>query len=351
MQSALADSSNNRCSASPVSRLTLTSPRPIAASLSQGQLDSIVAAATDRWLATGLTPQQVATLHSIKFDIGDLSGAYLGEADGDRILVDRNAEGKGWFVDASPLSDANFVHAKSATRLYTDPTSAPAGHVDLLTAIMHEMGHKLGLEDSYSANDRDNLMYDYLTVGERRIPSKGQAASATPNHSVAAHFLSLVPSVETPISTERAAAPPDVRKVSDLPTTQSLDSSGLRPDIGAQPQTVEARLTVGQSRHRTSDGRAADWGSSTRVSKGTEPQSGAMFIARERKNDSKLRRSEMSPATEANIALLQSAGNNLDRVVYQHSVPTGLKDRRSEVRGQRSEVRDQRSAGRTMHRT
>ena len=27
--------------------------------------------------------------------------------------------------------------------------SAPAGHVDLLTAIMHEMGHKLGLDDSY----------------------------------------------------------------------------------------------------------------------------------------------------------------------------------------------------------
>src|SRR5438270_9989841 len=118
-------------------------------------------------------------------------------------------------------------------------------------------------------------MHGYLTVGERRIPSKGQAASATPNHSVAAHFLSLLPSVETPISTESAAAPPDVRKVSDLPTARSLDSSGLRPGVGAQPQKVEARLTVGQSRHRTSGGRAGDWGSSPRVSKGAEPQSGA----------------------------------------------------------------------------
>src|SRR5207302_7669975 len=109
---------------------------------------------------------------------------------------------------------------------------------------MHEMGHKLGLDDSYAEQDRDNLMYGYLTVGERRIPSKGQAASASPNQFVAAHFLSLVQSVDTPVSRESAAAPPDVRKVSDLPSAQSLDSSGLRPGVGAQPQAVNSRLAV-----------------------------------------------------------------------------------------------------------
>src|SRR5438132_14335905 len=101
---------------------------------------------------------------------------------------------------------------------------------------MHEMGHKLGLDDSYAAKDRDNLMYGYPTVGERRIPSKGQAATATPNQSVEAHFLSLVPSDETPTSTESTAAPLDVRKVSDLPTARSLESSGLRPVVGTRPQ-------------------------------------------------------------------------------------------------------------------
>ena len=30
----------------------------------------------------------------------------------------------------------------------TDPSNAAAGHLDLLTAVTHEMGHVLGLEDS-----------------------------------------------------------------------------------------------------------------------------------------------------------------------------------------------------------
>src|SRR5207253_3828015 len=63
----------------------------------------------------------------------------------------------------NPSSDSSFIHATSATRLYADPRNAPAGHIDLLTAIMHEMGHKLGLDDSYAETDRDNLMYGYLT--------------------------------------------------------------------------------------------------------------------------------------------------------------------------------------------
>jgi len=63
----------------------------------------------------------------------------------------------------NPLSDSSFARSVSATRLYTDPLNAAAGHVDLLTAIEHEMGHRLGLDDSYAEQDRDNIMYGYLT--------------------------------------------------------------------------------------------------------------------------------------------------------------------------------------------
>jgi large repetitive protein len=159
--------------------------------LSQSQLDSIVTASIQRWSATGLTQQQIATLRRIKFEVTDLSGSYLGEADGNRIQVDRNAEGKGWFVDANPLSDSHFAHAASATRRYTDPMNAAAGHVDLLTAIEHEMGHKLGLDDSYAEKDRDSLMYGYLTVGERRTPAYGEAKNAKPEAIAGVHHLTL----------------------------------------------------------------------------------------------------------------------------------------------------------------
>jgi uncharacterized repeat protein (TIGR01451 family) len=163
----------------------------ISYSLSQQQLDLVASAAIERWSATGLTKEQVAALHALTFEISNLQGKYLGEARGNRILVDSDAESQGWFVDPGPLSDTSFSRSVSASRFYTDPFGVPAGHVDLLTAIMHEMGHKLGLSDSYAEKDRDNLMFGYLTVGERRFAARGQAGSAKPGTLKGSHFLSL----------------------------------------------------------------------------------------------------------------------------------------------------------------
>ena len=77
-----------------------------------------------------------------------------------------------------PPDDLEFGNRASATRSYTNLFTLAAGRIDLLTAIEHEIGHKLGLDDSYVEKDRDSIMYGYLTVGERRVPAKGQAANA-----------------------------------------------------------------------------------------------------------------------------------------------------------------------------
>jgi uncharacterized repeat protein (TIGR01451 family) len=179
----------------------------VTTSLDQRQLDSIVAAAVQRWEATGLTDEQVASLRAVRFEISDLSNAYLGEADAGRVLIDRDAEGRGWFVDPNPLADESFAHPLSATMLYADPSGAPAGHVDLLTAIEHELGHHLRLADTYSAAERDNLMYGYLTVGERRLPARGQAAGAEANAASGPHFLSLSGEDALPKVSNSHAAP------------------------------------------------------------------------------------------------------------------------------------------------
>src|SRR5437764_9109818 len=85
---------------------------------------------------------------------------------------------------------------------------APAGRVDLLTAIEHELGHHLRLDDTYSAADRDSLMYGYLTVGERRLPAYGQAAGAPTAALPGTHFLSLSDdSAPRPATKNRASAP------------------------------------------------------------------------------------------------------------------------------------------------
>jgi hypothetical protein len=139
--------------------------------LSQVELDILVMEAINRWAATGLSPQQIATLQSVKVEIADLPDAYLAEIAGGHIRIDQDAGGYGWFVDTTPLDDVEFSDTTFGSRRYTDPASAPAGRMDLLTALMHELGHHLGLPDEYTAQSRDTVMHGYLTPGERRLPS------------------------------------------------------------------------------------------------------------------------------------------------------------------------------------
>ena len=75
---------------------------------------------------------------------------YLGSFAPGQITLDDNAAGYGWYLDPTPLDDVEFGNVWSPTRLTAGTTGAPAGHIDLLTTLMHEMGHQLGLGDSYS---------------------------------------------------------------------------------------------------------------------------------------------------------------------------------------------------------
>jgi hypothetical protein len=160
------------------------------AQLTQSTLDALVKQAIARWEATGLTAAQRASMRAVKFEVADLPGVYLGEATHNRIRIDSNAGGNGWFIDATPDNDSEFGQSKSATRFYTDSQGAPAGRIDLLSTILHELGHTIGLSDSYLEQDRDDVMFGHLTLGERRLPRLHQARGAVPHHDAHPHFLS-----------------------------------------------------------------------------------------------------------------------------------------------------------------
>jgi hypothetical protein len=146
--------------------------------LTQLELDAVVQAAIARWGAAGLSADQLSLLHNLSFSVADMDGAALGAATAGSIKIDSDGGSYGWFVDPTPQGDTEFGHAASATHLTTDPTEAPAGHMDLLTTVMHEMGHQLGLDDTYNAGDRDDLMFGFLTTGERRLPDSTEVAQA-----------------------------------------------------------------------------------------------------------------------------------------------------------------------------
>ncbi|MEY2481541.1 MAG: hypothetical protein QOK24_69, partial [Verrucomicrobiota bacterium] len=187
-----ATSGFTNCSAAPLllmpGGVQAVTSTPNEALLSQAALEKTVTVALRRWTASGLSKEQVAILRSLKFEVADLPSLKLGEANGDRIRVSRNAGGNGWFI-SSAQDDKQFTKSISATRSYTEAMSAPAGRVDLLTTIMHEMGHALGLPDSYDAKDRDKVMYGFLTNGERRVPAMGDALGARPNVHAGPQYL------------------------------------------------------------------------------------------------------------------------------------------------------------------
>jgi hypothetical protein len=154
--------------------------------LTQAQLDFVVAAAIAQWAHAGASAAQLAALQATIFSVADLAGNTVAEESSAHITIDTDAAGHGWFVDPTPNDNSEFKHAANAagTDLYTDPSNAAAGRLDLLTAVTHELGHVLGLDDLTDTNAAYDLMYIDLVDGERRLPDAVDVAQAS-NTSVA----------------------------------------------------------------------------------------------------------------------------------------------------------------------
>jgi len=138
-------------------------------SLTQASLAPIVREAIADWAALGLAAEQLERFASIRFVITDLSGPQLGLADRDVIYLDLDAAGRGWFADPTPGDDAEF--ARIDGRLHAVDAEA-VDRIDLLTVVLHELGHALGLDDR--AAGTDGLMGGTLPVGLRREPGTAE---------------------------------------------------------------------------------------------------------------------------------------------------------------------------------
>jgi hypothetical protein len=174
--------------------------------LTQAELDSVVAAAIAQWAAAGASASELAALRATVFSVVDLSDNIIADEGQGHIRIDIDAAGHGWFVDPTPNDNSEFTHAQNAagTDLLTDSTSAAAGHMDLLTAVSHELGHVLGLADTTTASAVHDLMYIDLVDGERRLPDATDVSHAS--------AFDIVQTIEAalPASAQAAAGTPIV---------------------------------------------------------------------------------------------------------------------------------------------
>jgi hypothetical protein len=139
--------------------------------LTRDALAPIVDQALAMWAAAGLDDAELQRLQNVQVRIADLPGARLGEALGTTITMDADAAGYGWFIDATPTANEEFGPQVSQGFL-ADTHGPAADRIDLMTAVLHEMGHVLGHGDEYDGMFLDDVMNGRLPAGVRRLPEQ-----------------------------------------------------------------------------------------------------------------------------------------------------------------------------------
>ena len=99
---------------------------------------------------------------------GDLAGSALGQSTGNTITLDTDAAGHGWFLDTTPWDNVEYVATSNPNEWVALPGSEASGKMDLLSVLLHEYGHVLGLNHSDEAH---SLMSEDLKPGVRHTVS------------------------------------------------------------------------------------------------------------------------------------------------------------------------------------
>jgi DNA/RNA endonuclease G (NUC1) len=100
------------------------------------------------------------TLEITDLPTGQLAEAQItqfdpqGRPNSGTILIDNDANGVGWFIDPTPLDNTEFSQTLADTA-FRATTGEATGKYDLLTTILHEMGHLAGIIAGNPGFDRN----------------------------------------------------------------------------------------------------------------------------------------------------------------------------------------------------
>jgi Matrixin len=103
----------------------------------------------------------------------DLAGTAVGLATGNSITLDTNAAGHGWFVDTTPDDNSEFLATSDPNVWIARAGSAADGKMDMLSVLLHEYGHVIGLDHSADSSD---ALSPVLQPGVRKLWSETDLA-------------------------------------------------------------------------------------------------------------------------------------------------------------------------------
>ena len=131
-------------------------------------LAAILPAAKQYWLAQGADEQ---VLDGIRFTVSnDVPGHLAAYTQGNDVTLSADGAGYGWFVDTTPDRHEEFA-ARADGYSFTAAGMKAARRLDLLTVLIHEIGHVLNVGHSQS----NDVMSNMLPPGERRLPNAQDA--------------------------------------------------------------------------------------------------------------------------------------------------------------------------------
>ncbi|MEQ1526082.1 MAG: matrixin family metalloprotease [Gallionella sp.] len=113
------------------------------------------------------------TVSNITITFTDLAGGALGQTTGNAITLDTNAAGNNWYIDTTPSDNSEYLPTSNPNEWVAKAGSAAAGKMDMLTVLLHEYGHALGIDHNADAHD---YMGTTLTAGVRRLPTPDEMA-------------------------------------------------------------------------------------------------------------------------------------------------------------------------------
>jgi hypothetical protein len=185
--------------------------------LTQADIAQLLPSARQYWLNAGAS---AAVLDATQITIGNLPAGVAGQTQGNQITLSADGAGWGWFVDPTPMDSLEFINT-SSSQLIAPADSAASGKLDLLTVLIHELGHRLGL-----AHDGTGAMEAILQAGQRDLPSAAEIALISTQI--------IRNSITTQPLTTLAALPPQFETIAN-PTLASLTispSASSRQAIG-----------------------------------------------------------------------------------------------------------------------